>query len=376
MNIQFAKLKRVAIFLTGISTAPIPAMAHADWSIVGLGTLVGESYAYGVSGINDSGQVIGYSDTGGEIHAFITGPNGIGMTDLGNLGGAETFAYGINNSGQVVGVSNTGSGNHAFITGPNGIGMTDLGTLKSGVWSWSEAHGVNDAGEVVGIDNLYAFITGPNGIGMTDLGISGGSSSIALGINNSGQVVGDSDNNARYLWHAFITGPNGIGMTDLGDLGGNFSHASDINDSGQVVGMSSTGSGSHAFITGPNGMGMTDLGTLGGNYSEAYGINNAGEVVGVAAIATGEKHAFIFSHGEMIDLSLLTPVVAAGWTDLSPTSINNNGQIAGYGQHHGNKEVFLLSFTTAVPEPETYLMLLSGLGLIGYVALRRKETAI
>lgn len=159
------------------------------------------------------------------------------------------------------------------------------------------------------------------------------------------------------------------------------------------------GGSSHAFITGPNGIGMTDLGTLEGGYnvSRATGVNDSGEIVGEAGGPDGIPHAFIFSHGGITDLSLLAPVVAAGWTYLIVHSINNNGQMVGGGIHHGtdrygyvrsNYEAFLLSYTPdtvfdpkpiyipPVQEPETYLMLLAGLGLIGYLAHRKKETAI
>ena len=58
------------------------------------------------SGINDAGQVVGRSITAaGAYHAFITGPNGVGMTDLGTLGGGYSDASGINDAGQVVGYS-------------------------------------------------------------------------------------------------------------------------------------------------------------------------------------------------------------------------------------------------------------------------------
>ena len=149
-------------------------------------------------GINDAGQVVGYSDTAaGAQHAFITGPNGVGMTDLGTLGGGYSYAYGINDAGQVVGYSDTAAGaRHAFITGPNGVGMTDLGTLGGG---YSFAYGINDAGQVVGYSNTaagaqHAFITGPNGVGMTDLNslvnLPGGVVlTDATGINNHGQVA-------------------------------------------------------------------------------------------------------------------------------------------------------------------------------------------
>jgi probable HAF family extracellular repeat protein len=104
-------------------------------------------------------------------------------------------------------------------------------------------------------------------------------------------------------------------MTDLGTLAGSYSVALGINDAGQVVGRSDTAAGAqHAFITGPNGVGMTDLNSL---------------------------------------VSLPSRVVL-----IEATGINNHGQVAAFG--------------SLIPEPETYAMLLAGLGLLGFIARRRK----
>jgi probable HAF family extracellular repeat protein len=202
---------------------------------------------------------------------------------------------------------------------------------------------------------------------MTDLGTLGGNKyiSTAYGINDVGQVVGDSTT-AGGDNHAFII-IGGRGMTDLGPLSGGFSYAHSINDTGQVAGWSasaSTAGGIHAFITGTNGGGMTDLGTLGGDYSYALGINDAGQVVGVSSTTEGgiggTPHAFITGPNGMGMTDLNSLVSQPGGVALTEAvGINNHGQVIALGG------------IPPIPEPETYAMFMAGLGLLGFIARRR-----
>jgi probable HAF family extracellular repeat protein len=127
-----------------------------------------------------------------------------------------------------------------------------------------------------------------------------------------------------------------------------------INTAGQVVGYSDThtptGDQRHAFITGPSGMSMIDLGTLRGTYSIAYGINAAGEVVGQAG------HAFVTGPNGVGITDLNSLVSLSGVTFTKAMDINNHGQVVVVG---------------SIPEPQTYALLLAGLGLIGVMARRR-----
>ena len=82
----------------------------------------------------------------------------------------------------------------------------------------------------------HSYLIDLNSRTVTNLGTLGGDESVALGINDAGQVVGNSHTVGLSVFHAFITGPNGTDMRDLGTLGGSLSNASAISEAGQVAG--------------------------------------------------------------------------------------------------------------------------------------------
>jgi probable HAF family extracellular repeat protein len=222
--------------------------------------------------INNSGQIAAdITSTSGTQGPFLS--NGKTWVPLGNLpGGANSDALGINDYGQVVGYSQTNT-NRAFLwtpSRPNSTSgsMIDLGSFLSG--GDSTAVAINrqgwvtgnaavplspPAGGYIGVD--HAFLWKPmssNGttgtlidLGTLDPKANGGlGQSWGLAINSGGVVVGESNPTgatSTYQTDAVIWQPGTTGSYTLSDLnnlipsgtGWTLGRADSINDNGQIV---------------------------------------------------------------------------------------------------------------------------------------------
>jgi probable HAF family extracellular repeat protein len=282
-------------------------------------------------------------------------PEPVGINDLGWISGGDNLA------------SNTSV--HAVLW--VGVPM-DLGTLggpNSNI-SWPNH---STAGEVVGIAetaaqnplgeawSCSAFFFGPDGYVcngfawqdgvMTALPpFPGGIDSYAAGVNNKGQVVGWAENgvhdptcndvppfNQVLQFEAAIWGPRQNQMTQLPPLAPDpDSAATAINNKGQVVGISGLcsnavggASAEHALLW-ENGV-PTDLGNIGGQaWNTPISINNQGEIVGFGNISGDENApenpaAFIWSPANK--MQEIPPYGTD--TNNAAFDINEKGQVVG-----------------------------------------------
>jgi probable HAF family extracellular repeat protein len=221
---------------------------------------------------------------------------------------------------------------------------------------------------------------------VTGLGSLGFGTTVATGINASGQITGESYLGTEvqtkcptpkhkppcftHPGHAFRWS-NGT-MTDLGTLGGLDSSGNAINVLGEVVGTSNTSNGGSSAFADQNGVmtaidpgdatavndsgeiagagpflvagtpgdvfeqaftyqtgKTTVLGLLpgeGGIFTDATGINGSGEVVGSGDNSASMERAWKYQNGTMTDIGTL------GGPQASATAINSSGQIVGFAQ--------------------------------------------
>lgn len=296
-----------------------------EYTFTDLGTLGGtDSYA---NEINNRGEIVGTARTpGNQFSSAFVYRNGT-MSNLGASADSDTFGRGINNTGAIVGIINNIKGATEGFMIVSGV-QTSLGGF--------EPEAINDSLVIAGRYTPPA----PQGNGwgqagqsyngfLTQLGLLPGTyRSFAYGINNIGQSVGFCYFPGDALTYAFRYASQ---MVDIGTLSGGYTRALAINDRGDVVGASqireSNANGtrvSHGFLF-RNGA-MSDLGTLGNpltSFAEAKAINNRGIVVGWS-----DNRAVIFRGGRARDLNVLA-AKPKGYTLIDAVDINDLGQIVG-----------------------------------------------
>jgi probable HAF family extracellular repeat protein len=213
--------------------------------------------------------------------------------------------------------------------------VTDLGDIGGG---YTTAYGLNNNGDVVGQSRVtndpnsaeHAFLYSNGQI--TDIHQLGTFNSVGIAINNQGQVTGRYDNGGESSFFY----ANGT-MHDIGSLGGVNTYAEAINGSGTVVGYGQDAFGNYRAFTYANGM-IKDLGILTGQQTGAFAINNSGTIAGLTFGAGGQ--AWVYSNNQV------TYITKTGYS-FTPSAIDAAGDVVGSGvDQHQNIRGFIYSAST------------------------------
>ena len=103
-------------------------------------------------------------------------------------------------------------------------------------------------------------------------------------------------------------------------------------------------------------------------------VNDSGWAVGSSGGVY--SNPFLYANGATY---LIGDVITngAGWnfsttTSASAKGIADNGSIVGTAQFNGVEHAYLMTLTTAVPEPASYALMLFGVAALAFVARRRR----
>jgi probable HAF family extracellular repeat protein len=287
-------------------------------------------------------------------------PSHYTVVDLGTFGGPFSISFDINNVGRAVGAATTPDGVQHAVRWYEGS-MSDLGTLgglnsqasgraeRADLAILSDTRDNDPLGEdFCGLHSglICRAARWHDGV-LTELPTLGGVNSVALEINNRGEIIGASDDGTvdascrppqQTHFQAVLWSPNASKAQKLPPLPGDeVGLALKNNDNGQVVGTSGLcsntsfggfGLGPHAVLW-DNGS-PVNLGNLGvpDGINVAADINNSGMIVGGASYPDGTTHPFLWTRASgMRDLGLMSTDPADALN--TPFAINDRAQMVG-----------------------------------------------
>ncbi|MDI1362705.1 PEP-CTERM sorting domain-containing protein, partial [Methylotenera sp.] len=192
--------------------------------------------------------------------------------------------------------------------------------------------------------------------------------------------LGSNDGAAIWLLNLYENGTNNIQQIQLPTVGVK-STATSINDLGESVGWLQDGLGELHAALWTDQHNLINLGEVtSDSNSYARDINNSGLIVGysVGGYCKNSYCATIWgSDHTATDLNSLLDesTKSAGWELIMAQAVNDSGLIVGnaFNNITGVTHAFVLTPTSAVPEPNTFSLMLFGIvSLVTYKARRRK----
>jgi uncharacterized membrane protein len=284
----------------------------------------------GGSAINSAGDVVG--DTGKPLAATIWRANGTSTSLM-----PSSTAWDINDAGSFVGsFYSDAAGTRPYLYDSSGRHTLPAPTV--GGTQYAEARAINNKNVIAGYSTsadgatFHQAVKWENGV-YKELGALPGSGySIALGINDAGDIVGYG--NVAFVYHAGVM--NNLNTLVSLPAGVKLDQAWDINNKGQIVGAAETPTGRRAFILTPLAATASISGAV-FNDTDGDGHRDTGEPALAnqrvyldanknGAFDTSERSALTNSAGDYIIKSLaggsyrVRVVAPSGWRRTTPGS--------------------------------------------------------
>ncbi len=359
--------------------APIAGAATSAWSIVDLGS----AHNLGTMALNDLGWVA--------MGNKVLSPGAGGYTSVevaGRPGSSGLRLMDINNANAVVGWDYSSGLAQGFIW-EAGV-RTDLPPQRNYLGEFTaQAKGINDRGQVVGNTGDYAAIWSPNPAGgytATTLGWYWEGTRIGsgdgIGINDAGAGLMATVYNQYRPGYTIGLG-NGISILRDGLV--ELPVGTAINDHYAVAGSGTYNCSGYAcnrpyiWTSGDNVAFLPLTPDPGKPYNgRANALNESNDVVGMGWYGPYDGRAVLWSASaagwQEIDLNTVLPSGSPFWKLTEAMDINERGQILGMGAVHGDWQPHAFLLTPAVPEPESWMLILGGLAWVRW-AVRRRAAA-
>jgi uncharacterized membrane protein len=254
-------------------------------------------------GINNHSQIVGAYRLEPPRHAYLFKAGQ--FTPLAPstvLGTNSSEAFKNNDRGDVVGIYQDDIGQHGFLLRKGVVTTLDFPTASD-----TQALGVNESGTVVGTWDIVdsdGNVLARHGFSWKDdtfsqIDFPGAAATDVYGINAQGDIVGEWDTDIfETTFHGFVLTKGQFFTIDVPFAGATSTQANDISAKGSIVGtwIDADGVTPHGFLA--EGAKFTSIDYPGSVGTTEWGINSAGQMVGNWFDSDGNEHGWVATPGK------------------------------------------------------------------------------